>query len=65
MSEAKQLTELSGQEMVEVGKKAAQKARDKAFARGLPVYWDRKGLRAREYPNGRIEILEHLPDAAD
>lgn len=61
MNKPKHISELSGEELTKIGRRAVKKAREKAFDRGLSVYWDRRGLRVREYPDGQIEILEHSP----
>ena len=39
---------LSGEEMAQVGRSAAEKARAKLFAQGLPVVWVRNGVRVRD-----------------
>lgn len=59
MDKQRHISDLSGEELASIGQKAVRNARSRAFAQGLSVYWDRKGLRVREHPDGRTEILEH------
>jgi hypothetical protein len=35
-----------------------RRAREKAFYKGLPVYYADKGEMIAEYPNGRVEVVK-------
>ena len=65
MSKSKYISDLSGEEIARIGRKAVSKIREATFARGQSVVWDRKGLVVREHPDGRLEILKRTPKDAD
>lgn len=60
MDKPKYISELSGEELARIGQEAVRKVRERLFARGRSVVWDRKGIVVREHPDGRMEILMYL-----
>ena len=63
VARARNISEMTVEEMAQAGQEAAMAARAKIFARGRSVVWGRKGLVVREYPNGQQEILRGTPKA--
>lgn len=57
MSEKPMVWGLTAEEIAAFGREAAREAREKAFAAGLPVTFERDGMVMREYPNGQTEIV--------
>lgn len=49
------ISDLSGEELAEIGCRAAARIRKESFALGLPVCYMRDGVVVNEYPDGRIE----------
>lgn len=50
----KSIFDMSAQELAEAGAAALRRAKEKAFYKGLPVYYSQKGQLYAEYPDGRI-----------
>lgn len=56
---------LTGEELAKIGQQAAQEAREESFAKGLPVTFERNGITLREYPDGHIETVSGIVQAAE
>jgi hypothetical protein len=50
--------EMNAQELEEVAKSALRRAKEKAFYKGLPIFYIDNGAIIAEYPNGRKELIK-------
>jgi len=50
--------EMTGEELAQAAKNILRRAKEKAFSKGLPIYFTRDGVLLAEYPDGRIEPVE-------
>jgi hypothetical protein len=50
--------EMTGEELALAAKNILRRAREKAFSKGLPIYFTRDGILMAEYPDGHIETVE-------
>ncbi len=51
---------MNGLELEQVAASILRRAKEKAFYKGLPVYFTENGNVVAEYPNGRKEVLKKL-----
>jgi hypothetical protein len=49
--------EMSSEELKEAAEAVLRRAKEKAFSKGLPIYFSRNNVCYAEYPDGRIESL--------
>ncbi len=50
---------MNEKERMEVAKKVVERAKEKAFSRGLPIYYEVKGLVIAEFADGRKFEVEN------
>jgi|GEM_PF-840730 hypothetical protein len=49
--------EMTGEELAQAAKNILRRAREKAFSKGLPIYFTRDGILMAEYPDGHVETV--------
>jgi hypothetical protein len=55
------IAEMNAEELEKARQSIMQRAREKAFSKGLPVYYHHQGILVAEFPDGRIEALTANP----
>jgi hypothetical protein len=58
------ISDLSGDEIAEIGRAQVKIERAESFALGLPVTYAKDGIVVREYPDGRVVPLDAVVDEA-
>ncbi|HEV7332709.1 MAG TPA: hypothetical protein VGN63_16845 [Flavisolibacter sp.] len=48
------IAEMNTDELAEARQSIMRRAKEKAFSKGLPIYYRQQGQLVAEYPNGRI-----------
>lgn len=48
------ITEMNEEELEEARQSIMRRVREKAFSKGLPIYYYKAGVQVAEYPDGRI-----------
>jgi len=49
---------MSSEELDAARKSILRRAREKAFSKGLPIYYSRKGKLLAEHPDGKVVIVQ-------
>lgn len=49
------IADMNEEELEEARQSIMRRVREKAFSKGLPIYYDLNGVSIAEYPDGRIE----------
>ena len=52
------ITDMTSEELEAARKSILRRAREKAFSKGLPIYYSRKGKLLAEHPDGKIVIVQ-------
>ena len=50
--------EMTHEELKEAAQDILRRAKEKAFSKGLPIYFSENDVLMAEYPDGRIEIVK-------
>ena len=50
--------EMTKEEFAQASSSILQRAKEKAFSKGLPIHFAKDGMLMAEYPDGRIEIIK-------
>jgi len=50
--------EMSHEELEQAAQSILRRVKEKAFSKGLPIYFSKDGKVMAEYPNGRIEVVK-------
>jgi hypothetical protein len=50
----KLIADMNEEELEEARQSIMRRAREKAFSKGLPIYYYKEGVQVAEYPDGRI-----------
>lgn len=54
----KSLLEMNMEERLEARNSILKRAREKAFSKGLPIYYSKEGKLWAEYPDSRLEMVK-------
>ena len=52
------IAEMNSEELETARKSILRRAREKAFSKGLPIYYSRKGKLLAEHPDGKVVIVQ-------
>jgi len=52
------ITDMTSEELEATCKSILRRAREKAFSKGLPIYYSRKGKLLAEHPDGKVVIVQ-------
>lgn len=52
------ITDMTSEELEAARKSILRRAREKAFSKGLPIYYSRKGKLLAEHPDGKVVIVQ-------
>jgi hypothetical protein len=50
--------EMTNEELVQAAGNILRRAKEKAFSKGLPIYYTRDGILMAEYPDGHVESVK-------
>jgi len=50
--------EMSAEELDQAAQAILRRAKEKAFSKGLPIYFSKDGKLMAEFPNGQIEVIK-------
>jgi hypothetical protein len=50
--------EMTSEELVQAAGNILRRAKEKAFSKGLPIYYTRDGILMAEYPDGHVESVK-------
>lgn len=56
----KSVFDMTVQELEQAGHSIRRRAKEKAFSKGLPIYFSRNQKLMAEYPDGRIEEVKEI-----
>jgi len=51
--------EMTSEELDQTAKNILRRAKEKAFSKGLPIYFTRDGILMAEHPDGHVETVKH------
>lgn len=54
----KSVFEMTPEELEEAAQNILRRAKDKAFSKGLPIYFSEGNILMAEYPDGHIEVVK-------
>jgi hypothetical protein len=57
---AKSSFDMTQEEFYNAGESIIRRAREKAFSKGLPIYFERNGDLYAEYPDGSIKNVDYI-----
>jgi hypothetical protein len=52
------IADMTSEELETARKSILRRAREKAFSKGLPIYYSRKGKLLAEHPDGKVVIVQ-------